>query len=126
MSQVTELLDVPRPIVVGFLRAGLRTRRQSALKAALWWYCDRHEFALDGVITESPQAQAPDEFESLLASIKAGEQAVYGLVVPSHSHLGMAAVARRRGEQIASARLRLLVVRQSGSAAPGEGVGDHA
>ncbi len=111
MAEVTELLAVPHPVVVGFLRRGARggDRRASALSAVLSSFCERHEYALDGVVTESPLA--PDEFDRLLAAIRASGSPVYGLVVPSAAHLGAAPVARARSTQIADARLRLLVVR---------------
>jgi hypothetical protein len=111
MAQVTELLAVPRPVVIGFLRRTARggVRRATALNGVLSSFCERHELVLDDVVTETPQA--PDEFDRLLAAISAGDDPVYGLVVPTAAHLGAAPVARRRSSQIASAQLRLLVVR---------------
>jgi hypothetical protein len=107
MAKVTELLAVPRPVVFGFLRTHGHGARTAALTAVVSEYCERHELALHGVVTESPQEG--DAFTELLLSISRAD--AYGVVVPSRSHLGVASVAATRRDAMSRARLRLIIIR---------------
>ena len=109
MTQVTELLPVPRPVVFGLLRTLRYRARVVALTAMVRDYCERHELALHAVVTESPQGD--DGFTDLLASMSSAD--AYGVIVPSPSHLGVASVAALRKDAIARARLQLIVIRVS-------------
>lgn len=112
MGEVTELLPVERPVVVALLHTQGRGGRAAALTGAVCAYCDKHELALSDVVADLPAGR--DAFGELTASLARAR--VYGLVVPSRSHLGSASLVARRGAQLARANLRLLVIRANPAA----------
>lgn len=78
---------------------------------ALAGYCQEHELTLGAVFTEYGDGQMamPTAFAGLLDVLKL--RGVYGVVIPSNSHLGRGTVALHRHRHIYDSGVRLLIMR---------------
>ncbi|MEV7006675.1 hypothetical protein [Streptosporangium sp. NPDC051022] len=97
--------------------------RQDALSQALAEYCRQHELLLAGVFTERNPAAGVDRspaFTGLLDVLAV--PGVYGVVLPTFTHLGPRASARQRQRKIAGLGARLLLIRD---AARSHRLGEH-
>lgn len=112
---LTEQRRVPGPIVYGYLRLVKASEaRQDALSQALAEYCLQHELLLAGVFTEREPAMGAHRspaFTGLLDVLAV--PGVYGVVVPTLSHLGPRANARQRQRKITGLGVRLMLVRDA-------------
>ncbi|MER5359155.1 hypothetical protein [Streptomyces sp. NPDC002785] len=109
MEPLTEQRPVSGPVVYGFLRlVRVPVARQAALIASLAEYCRGHELQLCGVFADGGNNTAA--FTGLLDVLALPD--VYGVVVPSRSHLGPQGMAAERGQRIEGAGARLLMVRR--------------
>lgn len=117
MEPVTENRPVSGLRVLGFLRlARVSPARHDALVAALAAYCRSHELVLSGVFTERhvTTSSSSPAFAGLLDALVV--PGVYGVLVPTISHLGRKPIAADRSRCITSAGSRLLVIRSLRSA----------
>lgn len=112
MQPLTENRATPGPVVFGFLRVtAAAASRRRALSDALAYFCTDHEVTLGGIFTERiDRAASPSAaFTGLLDALSL--TGVYGVVLPTHGHLGPAALAARRRQQLQQAGARLMVAR---------------
>ncbi|MFI6769611.1 hypothetical protein [Streptomyces sp. NPDC050355] len=114
MEPLTEHRPVHGPIVYGFLRLPkTAAARQTALTGALAEYCRSHELVLGGIFIERGSAtSAPSAaFTGLLDVLDLPD--VYGVVLPTASHLGPKPIAAERRREIAGSGVRLMFVRDN-------------
>ena len=118
MEPITELRQVNRPVVYGYLRVPRASAaRREALVTALAAYCQQHELSLSGLFTEPGAQGATPAFVGLLDVLELPD--FYGVVLPTASHLGPRGTAAERRLHIKAAGARLLLVRRScGSRTP--------
>ncbi|MEV8399491.1 hypothetical protein ACWGCP_01090 [Streptomyces niveus] len=113
MEPLTEHRPVNGPVVYGYLRlVHASPARCAALSASLAEYCRQHELRLSGLFTErcEPPGETP-AFSGLLDVLELPD--VYGVVVPTASHLGPRTTAAEREQRIKRTGARLLVVRRN-------------
>ncbi|MGW0563787.1 hypothetical protein ACWDZ4_25040 [Streptomyces sp. NPDC003016] len=113
MEHITEHREVGEVHVYGYLRhtAG-SAARHAALIDSLAEYCLQHELSLHGVFTEREATTNPlaPAFVGLLDVLALA--GIYGVVVPSRSHLGPKGLAAERGHRIEKTGASLIVVRR--------------
>ncbi|MGW2508265.1 hypothetical protein ACWC0A_02335 [Streptomyces scopuliridis] len=112
MESLTEHRGVNGPVVYGFLRlVNVSTARETALSASLAEYCRQHELLLSGVFTDrtAPGGHGSAAFTGLLDVLALPD--TYGVVLPAASHLGPKVIAAQRERELATAGVRLLLVR---------------
>lgn len=113
MEPLTENRQVNGPVVYGFLRlVRVPAARQEALTASLVEYCRSHELRLCGVFADRDGTSGAScaAFTGLLDVLSLPD--VYGVVVPTASHLGPKAVVAQRGRRIEAAGSKLILVRR--------------
>lgn len=114
MEPLTEHRHVSGPVVYGFLRlVNVPTAREAALEQSLAEYCLRHELTLFGLFTERVNEVTSAAFTGLMDTLQV--PGVYGVVLPSASHLGPKAIAEVRGKRITETGARLLMARKGAS-----------
>jgi hypothetical protein len=122
MGPITEQRPVPGPVVYGYLllTAAYRARR-TVLSRALAEYCEQHELTLAAVFTDvgDDTVQAPG-FTGLLDVL--ATKPSYGVVIPTHAHLGHGRAAGSRLAVIASTGRRLMLIRGKTSTSSVRGV----
>ncbi|MCX4749186.1 hypothetical protein OG455_27400 [Kitasatospora sp. NBC_01287] len=102
--ELTEQRPVQPPTVVGLLRLPTETpARRAALTAALSDFCARRELDLTQVVTSGDLQEILDY------------PGLYGIVLPSLTHLGAVSQLAARRQQLTAAGLQLLVVRGPGA-----------
>nr|BEK65735.1 hypothetical protein KPHV_29620 [Kitasatospora purpeofusca] len=110
---LTEQLPVAPPPVAGLLRLPAATQaRFGALSAVLTEFCARRELHLTKVLTEDSGTDP----ERVIPDLIAAHPNLYGIVLPSLTHLGAGHWRRDRRQQLTEAGIQVLVVR--GSAGP--------
>ncbi|MEV4091092.1 hypothetical protein [Streptosporangium saharense] len=111
---LTEQHHIPDSVVYGYLRLVKASEaRQDALSQALAEYCRQHELLLAGVFTEREPTRVhrSPAFTGLLNVLAV--PGVYGVVLPTLSHLGPRANARQRQRKITGLGTRLLLIRDT-------------
>lgn len=111
MEPLTELRPVNGPVVYGYLSLSRASAaRRDALVTALAEYCRLHELSLFGLFFErgAPERATP-AFAGLLDVLELPD--VYGVVLPTASHLGPRGTTAERRRRIERAGARLLLVR---------------
>ncbi|WP_329144843.1 hypothetical protein OIU91_09825 [Streptomyces sp. NBC_01456] len=114
MEPLTEHRPVNGPVVYGFLRLAKNSAaRQTALVGVLAEYCRSHELVLGAVFIErgSTTCAHSAAFTGLLDVLDMPD--VYGVVLPSDSHLGPKSIAAERRRHITGSGGRLMLVRGS-------------
>ncbi|WP_037872644.1 hypothetical protein [Streptomyces sp. NRRL S-37] len=113
MEPITELRPVDGPVVYGYLRlTRVSAARREALATTLAEHCRRHELFLSGLFTErGDSGRATSAFVGLLDVLELPD--VYGVVLPTASHLGPRGTTAERRRRIERAGARLLLVRRS-------------
>ncbi|MET9647103.1 hypothetical protein [Streptomyces syringium] len=111
MEPLTEHRHVSGPVVYGFLRlVNIPAAREAALEQSLAEYCRRHELILSGLFTERVIEVTSAAFTALMDTLEV--PGVYGVVLPSASHLGPKAIAQVRGKRITETGTHLLMARK--------------
>ena len=115
LADITEHRPCPYPLVYGYLRVARGGSRRKVLTSALRDYCVRHELHFGGMFADDVPSTEPDlvGFGGLLDVL--AMPSVYGVVMPTGSHLGRGLIAAGRRDQIVRTGARLLLLRSGRS-----------